>query len=330
MSSPRACAVLDALTPGRRAELYQALAEAVAEPPAWLAEPGGAWPLAGPAQTLAAAGADSTGAAALAAVPAEPLAARRARYAALFTGGRPRIWLYESAFRSGRPFGPEMTAAARLYRAAGLESASAELPDHAAVELAFLAALAEAGWAEWEQRFLADHAGRWLPQLGQALAASGDAVYAPIGGLLAAAFTPAPRQPVGPAPRPRIGVPVLERPEACSLCSFCARVCPTHALAIQETNAETRLTLAAEACTGCGKCIRICPEHTLSLAADPGAGPVLRRSPRRTCPGCGQPAVSEAEFESVAAKVGRPAWLAFCPSCRLQQRQPAASAALEA
>ncbi len=288
-----------------RADLYAALAEALAEPPAWLAAEGRAWPLTAAVGRLAAASAAARRAlAALAGIPAEPPAARRARYARLFEGrnAAPRFWLYESAAATGRILGPQTAAVAALYRAAGVAPAlGAELPDHAALELAFLAHLAEqaaadpaqaAGWRAAERQFLKEH-GDWLIELGRGLAADGDAVYAPIGALLAdwlsENLTPGPSparrgkdltsgpsparrgEDLTPGPSPaRRGeklLPVVARAEACTLCSFCVQVCPTRALRVDEDARETRLVLDPAACTGCGKCVRTCDPRAITLAA---------------------------------------------------------------
>lgn len=322
-----------------RSRIYHALAEALAESPDWLALPGRAWPLFESAQRLAPeseAARNAVGA--IAEIRAEPLAARRARYHALFVGpGRPRFWLYESAHRSGRLLGPETFAVEKLYRAAGLEVASSELPDHASLELTFLAHLAEQGADRSEREFIERHAGRWLPELGRALAHSGDEVYAPIGQVLAewleersgsratSAVNPAAR-------RPRIAsrstlrtprLPILTEAESCILCGFCAQICPTRALAIRESASETVLALNAAACVGCGKCERTCEAHALEMKQVPkepqpsaGSWKVLRQSPRAICRGCGAPMVSRAELDFVAAQIGQPLWLDYCAECR--------------
>ena len=327
-----------------RADLYAALAEALAEPPAWLAAEGRAWPLTAAVGRLAAASAAARRAlAALAGIPAEPPAARRARYARLFEGrnAAPRFWLYESAAATGRILGPQTAAVAALYRAAGVAPAlGAELPDHAALELAFLAHLAEqaaadpaqaAGWRAAERQFLKEH-GDWLIELGRGLAADGDAVYAPIGALLAdwlsENLTPGP----SPARRGEKLLPVVARAEACTLCSFCVQVCPTRALRVDEDARETRLVLDPAACTGCGKCVRTCDPRAITLAALADAAHhaphttqyavhntqyVLRCSPRASCPACGAPTVSRAELAFVAARLGdHPSWLDYCLACR--------------
>ena len=327
-----------------RAELYAVLAEALAEPPAWLAAAGRAWPLHVAVQGCAASSAAAQQALpALGQVSAEPGAARRARYARLFEGtnGPPRFWLYESAAQTGRILGPQTAAVAALYRAAGVAPAlGAEPPDHAVIELAFLAHLAgqaaadpseTAGWRAAERQFLQQH-GAWLIALGRGLAADGDAVYAPIGALLAdwlsEDLTPGP----SPARRGEKLLPVVARAEGCSLCGFCVQVCPTYALRMDEDVQETRLLLDPVACTGCGKCVRTCDPHALTLVARGDASQdaprtthyairsthyVLRRSPRAVCPACGEPTVSQAELAYVAGQLGdHPTWLDYCLACR--------------
>ncbi len=312
-----------------RAGVYLCLAEALdpAGPPQWLALAGRAWPLF-TAATLAApwSAAAHHALGSLARVPAGTPAEREARYRALFAGpGEPRIWLYESAATGGHLLGPVTWTVERLYRAAGLELPGAELPDHAALELAFLAHLAETGAAEAERGFIRRHAGRWLPAVGRALIASGDPIYGPVGELLAAwldeAVRPArrpaaPAAPVARAPR----VPVMRADDDCTLCGFCAQVCPTRALAVHESHRLTQLVLDAARCVSCGKCEPVCPAAALAMStaaapAAPGLA-VLRESPRLACAACGQPTVSRAEQDYVTARLGPAPWLAYCPACR--------------
>ena len=317
--------------------MYQALAEALAEPPDWLALSGCKWPLFECAVRLAPTSEAARRATeSLAQVRAESLAARRARYAALFAGpGGPRFWLYESAALTGRVLGAETFVVERLYRDAGLETEGAELPDHASLELAFLAHLAEnvettgpVVSTDMERNFIARHAGRWLPQLGRALAGSRDEVYAPIGRLLADWLEECAEG--GATRRVRAGrLPALPRVEACTLCGFCAQVCPVQALAVRETDAETTLLLLPAACVGCGKCQLVCDAGALEMtqlheglmpAGDWGA---LYQSPRARCRDCGQPMVSTAELDFVASRIGHPAWLDYCSNCRAHfEEQP--------
>lgn len=317
-----------------RADLYLALAEVLVEPPEWLAWPGQEWPLFRCAQSLApVSAAAARSMTALEKVSAESPAARHARYQALFAGeGRPRFWLYESLHRRGRLLGPETHAVGQLYQLAGLEITDGELPDHASLELAFLAFLArqavvEPGrarrWRKMERHFVKRHAGRWLPELGQSLAASGDPVYAPIGRLLADWLEEVIRQPAG---KRRAHYLPSVRAADCTLCGFCVQTCPTRALVVAEDSRETTLSLAPDRCSGCGRCVTVCKAGAMSLralsAADTKAagdrGLPLRRSPRATCCACSRPMVSQAELDFVASQLGRPAWLAYCLSCRAQ------------
>lgn len=319
-------------TGGKRiahAELYAALAEALYEPPAWLARAGRDWPLYEAAIHVEGSDAIARAAPALAAIPPEPLEDRRRRYWQLFAGpGRPPLQVYESQYVDGRLLGPTSFAVEQIYRAAGLEVDGTERPDHASVELAFLGRLAEqeatdpskaTEWRRIARRFIKRHAGRWLPELGRSLAASGDPVYAPIGQLLADWITREGRPPRDGV-RARSRRPAIPRPEACTLCSFCVQVCPTEALVIRETEAETGLVLIPSACIGCDKCERICEFGALRLEAQSStdAGPVmLRTSPRAICPGCRQSSVSRAEMEAIAAGLGEwPRWLDYCLECR--------------
>ena len=195
-----------------RSDLYRLLAEALAEPPEWLAWPGREWPL---FEAALGAARESQAARqaveALLAIGAEPLDTRRARYAELFWGqGSLSTSLYESGMLSGKILSEGTFEVERWYRAAGLAVAGAELADHASNELAFLAFLSELGDPDApddspactgegeeegsekaaaalsiEKSFLQQHAARWLPLLGKRMAASGDPVYAPVGQLLA-------------------------------------------------------------------------------------------------------------------------------------------------
>ena len=329
------------LTP--RADLYHALAEILAGSPEWMTAPAREWPL---YENVTRAGSASPAARrailALSAIPAETMVQRQARYAALFGGisGVPRHWLYESAAATGRILGPLTFEVAKLYRTAGLETAwGAELPDHASLELAFLAHLAKQAesdtahadeWCAVEQQFIRQHGG-WLIHLGHALVISGNEVYAPIGALLADWLqenrTPAPFS-AGEKPRPSSNgkgekgesrLPTLPHAEACTLCGFCVQVCPVRALAVRESESETLLLLNATACTGCGKCVRVCEMKALALTQRErgwAEGIVLRRSPRVICPACSKPTVSRAELDYVAAHLDHPAWLEFCLDCR--------------
>jgi ferredoxin len=247
--------------------------------------------------------------------------------------------------------GPETFAVAKLYRAAGLEIIGAELPDHISNELAFLEHLArsaetrfasqESGFLSCdigreeilpeEKKFIEDHAGRWLPSLGRALAQSGDEVYAPLGQLLADWMEESARRcGVHHAECGRTSIvhhssfhipklPNISQVERCNLCGFCVQACPTRALFIRETQNETALILKEAACIRCGKCERICEAKALTMqpAFNSSSDMItLRQSSRVECRGCGEPMVSQAEFNFVTTQIGHPAWLDYCLECR--------------
>jgi ferredoxin len=225
------------------------------------------------------------------------------------------LWLYESLHRHGTMLSPETMDLEHIYRAAGLERVGAELPDHASIELTFLAYSAErqmvdreraSDWRLVERRFIQKHAGRWLPELGRSLAETGDLVYGPVGMLLWRWISEASR----PAARNKSTtlrqkpLPHLKLRDACTLCGFCVQVCPVRALAIHETDGETRLLLNPAACLGCRKCVPICESGALSIIERPSAGresargwTLLRASSRAQCPACRRPTVSRAEYE---------------------------------
>ena len=320
---------------GSRADLYELLAETLAGVPDWLLEPVQSWPLYETAAALATASpAAARAVGQLASVPAEDSGQRRVRYDRLFAGpGEPRFWLNESAYREGSILGASTTAVGRLYQAAGLEIVGAELPDHASVELGFLAYLAnqqEQGggeqitWRQLERLFIKRHAGNWLPQLGWAIAATGDPVYGPIGVLLAGwvqeAYRPVPEKKHLQLRR----LPMLQQPHNCTLCGFCVQSCPTKALSVVETDNVTALHFQPSLCTACQRCVNICNPAALMMAEveePPGREErkIMVESPRLTCRSCGAPTYSQAEMAFVKSQLGDLDWLAYCLSCRQKQ-----------
>lgn len=301
-----------------RAALYAALAEVFSEPPEWMSRAGHEWPLFELAANLLPGSPALLG---LSTLPAESLSARQARYENLFGNtGRPRFWLHESGFLSGRILGEETFAVARFYRKAKLEVNGAELPDHASFELAFLAHLTERGDLPTERRFLDEHALRWLPALGRSLSSCDDPLYATLGQLLVnfleTVSAPTVREV---ADNSESQIPSLLALESCTLCGFCVQRCPTDALFIYETGTQTSLMLAAEKCNGCGKCIPACPDGLLKLAtaSDHQQTHTLLESEREMCSTCGAPTVSRAEFKYMIQKIGHPAWLDMCLACRV-------------
>lgn len=319
-----------------RADLYHALAEALAEPPEWLVFPGKAWPLFESATQLGQCSqAAQQAVLALGEIGAESLSRRKARYENLFIGsGRPKFDLYESMYSSGRLFGPETLAVERVYKSAGIETVSPELPDHASVELAFLAHIAEQQflqpeqaslWVKLERRFIRQHAGRWLPNLGHRLARSGDDVYAPIGKLLAGWLEETMRPTVRSALRARL--PVIDQPDNCTLCGFCIQVCPTSALAMRETADQTALWLSPASCVGCAKCATVCQNMAIEMQSYQAENlsvenwQLLRHARRARCDLCNSPTVSQAELDFVRRQIGDHPWLSTCHSCRAQEME---------
>lgn len=269
------------------------------------------------------------------------------------SGGRPPA-LYESLFREGRLAGPAAAQLKKRYRTVGLEATSGQLPDHASIELFYLAALAEVeaegrtaghrtvlAQVRREQReFLRQHAGAWLPNLGMDLAAGGQPFYRAVGlwlrGFLEEEMKPSSRHERQPG-----RLPALQEPEACTLCGFCVARCPHGALVLNEDASETRLVLNAAHCTACDLCVSTCPENVLNMVTyrvnEPNCpiGAVtptlLRRSPRVRCPSCGVPTVSLAEVDGVRARLGAreddelQQRLCLCVDCKAQLSWAAAA-----
>jgi len=339
-----------------RADLYALLAELLAEPPEWMSLPGREWPLFDLLTQLAA---ESDAARRhldlVAGIPSEEVDQRRQRYASLFQAGRPRFWLYESAARTGKILGEPTFAMAQLLQAAGLETAGAELPDHISLELAFLSYLVERdNISLYEKQFLEKRAA-WMIDLGRALAQSGDAVYAIIGALLANWLIESTQHatsrsiPVGRntstaqhairnthhatrttqhvnhatrttqhAPRATL-LPIIPNPDNCTLCGFCAQVCPTRALKVLEDRRQTILALDPAECIHCGKCEKICDFEALTMLPAPVSAEkslTLRHSPLAYCQKCGRPIVSQAELDYIVSQIGDAAWQHLCLDCR--------------
>ncbi len=316
-----------------RANLYHYLAEALGDPPEWLTWPGKQWPLYESALELAHSSAAAREAVLqIGEIPAGSIASRRQKYQALVSGNgsKPQVWMYESLHECGRLAGPQMFAVEKAYRDAGLAPQSSELPDHASLELAFLAFLADgdpeadshpAYPGPREKRFLRQHAGKWLPNLGKQLLSTQDRVYGPIGFLLASWLS----ESCQPKARPsalQSHLPALPEAESCTLCGFCAQVCPTQALVMRENAFTTGLALLPSACIHCGKCVKTCETGALHMAGslhsrvDSKEWQTLMTSRRLACPWCNSPTISQAEMVYMESIIGRPDWLFLCLECR--------------
>ena len=311
--------------------VYQALAECLSEPCDWLAQAGRQWPLYQAALQLANECTHSPlqkAVTELALIPSEGLKQWRTRYQALLRSDAQPLPIYKSLAREGRLHSAVTLRVWSLYQAAGLAVNGAELPDHAAIELAFLAYLTQQElqtqnarhlWRMARLKFVKQHAGQWLPALGRAIACSSDGFYRPIGLLLSAVLqaelSPSRKRSATAERR----LPRIADEQNCTLCSFCAQVCPTQAISVQETHEFTSLLVNDANCVGCNRCVGVCPTSTLQLSvSSPEPRPrMLYRSERAHCPGCGSPTVSQAELQAIAEQIGNPRWLDYCCDCRI-------------
>ncbi|PJB67581.1 MAG: hypothetical protein CO094_03610 [Anaerolineae bacterium CG_4_9_14_3_um_filter_57_17] len=316
--------------------LYSGLAETLASPgtlglPAWMSLAGKEWPFFNEVTRLAAmigTKAWTRAAVALSEVSSSALTTRQAEYEQLFVGAtHPPIWLYESHYVDGRMLGPTTFALSKLYTACGLEADGAELPDHAALELSFLAYLARQEsaamdavqireWGETRKLFIKSHAGVWLPEVGKTLARSNYPAWVAIGLLLTASLTEQKITPQLKTTSPLL--PQIKEMDKCILCGFCVQVCPTRALAIHEDRETTSLWLSSPLCVHCNKCMHVCPEKVIEMGEEnlPSHLILLCESPRGICPKCGEPTFSQAEIKAVVDKIGNPPWVEYCLKCR--------------
>lgn len=251
---------------------------------------------------------------------------RITEYESLFIGNEnPPIWLNESYYLDGRIFGPIRFSILEIYKEAGLDIVGAEFADHAGMELAFLAYLAEKEkndlelYREWKQArklFSKNHCERWLPEVGRLMSHSVYPGWSAIGLLIIALFSSNVDHKDGQST-----IPIIEEPDSCTLCGFCVQVCPTFALRIDEDEKNTRLELETNLCTSCGKCLNICPEEvmTMSPVLNGQSRILLRESPLASCTNCGDTTFSQAEIAYTQSILGNPDWLAYCVNCRSQQ-----------
>ncbi|MDP1714366.1 MAG: molecular chaperone TorD family protein [Anaerolineales bacterium] len=316
--------------------IYSGLAETLASPgtfglPSWMSASGKEWPFFNEVTRLAAITGSQAWAQAVVAlseVPSSALSTRQNEYEQLFVGlTHPPIWLYESHYVDGRMLGPTTFALSALYTQIGLEVEGAELPDHAALELSFLAFIARqesmtidvaqaTEWAAIRKLFINNHAGTWLPEVGQVLARSHYPAWIAIGLLLVASLS---EQKTAPQLKTTsLALPQIEYVDQCILCGFCVQVCPTHALAIHEDQQTTSLWLSSPLCVHCNKCMRVCPEHVIQMGEEnlPSHLILLYESPRGICPKCAELTFSQAEIKAVADKIGNPSWVEYCLNCR--------------
>lgn len=120
--------------------------------------------------------------------PGQDSSCRHSReYTDLFVAPRPRVYPYESMYRGQPPrvMGDSTLDVVRHYRRAGFPIPPGwhDLPDHVALELAFMGVLAENEAARWDEgadsearamahvarAFAEDHLLRWLPEFCEAV-----------------------------------------------------------------------------------------------------------------------------------------------------------------
>lgn len=318
-----------------QAEIYLTLAEVFfykpgEKIPEWFSLPGERWPLFSSLETLNRLQPSPELASAMemmVKVAGNSIEDRLREYKALFIGARhPQIWLYASHYLDGRVPGPSTFDVKRLYALAGLEVSGAELPDHVSIELAFLAHLAE--WEQHDQEnaedwrlskhlFLKKHFECWFPEVIRGLTRSSYQAWVAIGHVAGAVLNS--HQNTPKKRNPKRSIPVITNEDECILCGFCVQECPLRALTIHETGLATALWLEPGSCNGCRKCVAVCPEGVLSLVGSLNGKSrvLLRESPRVKCPGCGNPAMSEAEIAHVSSKIGDAPWLVYCTDCRI-------------
>jgi TorA maturation chaperone TorD/Pyruvate/2-oxoacid:ferredoxin oxidoreductase delta subunit len=273
---------------------------------------------------------------------ARPQEGLEAEYARLFVGpGRPVAHPYESVYREGRLVGDCALAVRQIYAAEGLAPESHSLPDHVALELEFMAHLAQReaearlqsdeeevlACLRCQEAFLGEHLGRWLPRFcQQVLAGEAHPFYADLAQRTREyvaqdiAQVRAWLSTVGPADeRGRWTVAVGS---GCTLCGVCVRLCRREALWLTQDEGGMCLLFDPAPCDGCAACQQWCPEGVVTVEPSSSIEGqcVLMRSPRVTCPGCGRPYLSAALLAKVreVAKDDKGLWrrLALCPACK--------------
>ena len=118
--------------------------------------------------------------------------------------------------------------------------------------------------------------------------------------------------------------------ERCSLCSACARACPSGALKSLEPPGSASLLFTSSLCVGCGSCAATCPEKAVNVergvkagALKPGHSETLVRGEIARCRLCGSPIGPLARIRAVERRlkaVGAPReaieTLYVCGRCR--------------
>lgn len=272
----------------------------------------------------------------------------------LFLGpGRPVAHPYESVYREGRTMGDTTIDVRRRLAGEGLAPNDRTLPDHVAMELAFMAHLAFREARVWDagddqgardvlaqqESFLYDHLMAWLPQFcRRVLVGRPHAHYADLArstetfvtgdAVRLQAWLGLGRRaaPGAIAEREGWGVTVGR---GCTLCDICVQVCRPGALQAARHGKQGAVSLRFEAalCDGCAACQHWCPEDLIRVGRVPEGEDrpdgELVRSAMLACPGCGQLHAPAAMVAKVQAKMGPGDealidWMALCHSCRVK------------
>ncbi len=275
---------------------------------------------------------------------ARPQEGLEAEYARLFVGpGRPVANPYEAVYVEGRVMGDCTLAVRQCYAEEGLAAEDHFLPDHVAVELEFMAQLAEreveareqgdeAGalaCLRQEEAFLREHLGRWLPSFCQQVLA-GDAH--PFYANLALRTWKRVAQDIAQVRAwLREAEPTSEESgwmvavgSDCTMCGLCARHCPQKALSLTQEKGDVCLFFDSALCDGCAACQQWCPERAVTVELSAGAegrGVLLMTSPQIICSGCGQAYLSAALLAQIQQRAAGDderlaSRLTLCPACK--------------
>jgi TorA maturation chaperone TorD/Pyruvate/2-oxoacid:ferredoxin oxidoreductase delta subunit len=266
----------------------------------------------------------------------------------LFLGpGRPVANPYESVYREDRTMGDTTLDVYRRLVAEKLAPNGRTLPDHIAIELAFMAHLAareaqawthdagEAwGYVAQQESFLLDHLLAWLPQFcHRILAGRPHEHYAQLADRTETFVrndATRVRSWLGNGEGAANDVDKAEWwavtiAQGCTLCDICVQVCRPGAL--QQHRGEEMVSLHFDTvlCDGCAACQRWCPEGLVAIARLPeGKQPIsgeLARSALLACPRCGRFHAPKAMVAKVQAQVGQGQEallqrLALCQDCK--------------
>ncbi len=137
-------------------------------------------------------------------------------------------------------------------------------------------------------------------------------------------------EPLALPPGAPLGAIVVDQ-QRCTLCSACAKICPTGAIDYSDAPATgvARLSFLEERCVQCGACATGCPEQAIELA--PRIAPLEIRANRQTvaadplaqCPDCGigfvagkQLAINIRRAQDSGTPMAAVEQLKHCPNCR--------------